>query len=288
MDSALIPAWGAIVALTLSIVLIIKKVQPVYALIFGAFFGGIISCFDLELVVKEMTAGAKDIVPATTVAMVWVILSLLAAVMIGPAAHVYLAEPLAAGQHETVFMVLVNQMFHPIITGVLLSAILAAIMSTASAQLLVTASSLSNDLYRGLVRKNASEKEVIWVSKFTVLLVAALALYMGMDPNSSIFGIVSYAWAGLGASFGPAVFLSLYWKRMTCKGAIAGVVTGAVSTIVFNWLKLNVGGIFSVYELLPAFICAIIAIVVVSLLDKEPEKAIQDEFDKALDYAKNN
>ncbi|MBR6756653.1 MAG: sodium:proline symporter, partial [Peptococcaceae bacterium] len=209
-------------------------------------------------------------------------------VMIGPAAHVYLAEPLAAGQHETVFMVLVNQMFHPIITGVLLSAILAAIMSTASAQLLVTASSLSNDLYRGFVRKNASEKEVIWVSKFTVLLVAALALYMGMDPNSSIFGIVSYAWAGLGASFGPAVFLSLYWKRMTCKGAIAGVVTGAVSTIVFNWLKLNVGGIFSVYELLPAFICAIIAIVVVSLLDKEPEKAIQDDFDKALDYAKNN
>lgn len=242
-----------------------------------------------HILVRFMAIGKpKDIKPATTVAMIWVIISLAAAVLIGPIAQIYLSTPLADGQHETVFMVLVNQLFHPIVTGILLSAILAAIMSTASSQLLVTASALSNDLYRGLFRRRASEREVIWVSKITVLLVAAIALYMGMDPNSSIFGIVSYAWAGLGASFGPAVFLSLYWKRMTRKGAIAGVITGAVGTILFNYLKTHVGGIFSVYELLPAFICAIMAIVAVSLLDKEPNQEIQEEFEQALAYAKNN
>ena len=119
-----------------------------------------------------------------------------------------------------------------------------------------------------------------------LLGASIIALFMGMDPNSSIFGIVSYAWAGLGASFGPAVFMSLYWKRMTRNGAIAGVVVGASSTILFNWLKTNVGGIFSVYELLPAFILAVIAIVVFSLLDKEPTKDMQDEFDAAVKMSK--
>ncbi len=106
--------------------------------------------------------------------------------------------------------------------------------------------------------------------------------------NSSIFGIVSYAWAGLGASFGPAVFMSPYWKRMTRNGAIAGVIVGAVSTILFNYLKTHVGGIFSVYELLPAFILAIVAIVVFSLLDKEPSQDMQEEFDRAVAHAKEN
>jgi sodium/proline symporter len=228
----------------------------------------------------------KDITPATIVAMVWVIITLFAAVMVGPLGHIYLAEPLAAGQHETIFMVLINQMFNPILTGVFLSAILAAIMSTAASQLLVASSALSNDIYKGLMRKKASENEVMLMSRGAVLLISFIALFMGMDPNSSIFGIVSYAWAGLGASFGPAVFMSLYWKRMTRNGAIAGVVVGASSTILFNWLKTNVGGIFSVYELLPAFILAVIAIVVFSLLDKEPTKDMQDEFDAAVKMSK--
>jgi sodium/proline symporter len=218
--------------------------------------------------------------------MVWVIITLFAAVMVGPLGHIYLAEPLAAGQHETIFMVLINQMFNPILTGVFLSAILAAIMSTAASQLLVASSALSNDIYKGLMRKKASENEVMLMSRGAVLLISFIALFMGMDPNSSIFGIVSYAWAGLGASFGPTVFMSLYWKRMTRNGAIAGVVVGASSTIIFNWLKTNVGGIFSVYELLPAFILAVIAIVVFSLLDKEPTKDMQDEFDAAVKMSK--
>ncbi len=242
-----------------------------------------------HILVRFMAVGKpKDIKPATIVAMVWVILTLFAAVMIGPLSHLYLAEPLAEGQHETVFMVLINTMFGPILTGVFLSAILAAIMSTAASQLLVASSALSNDIYKGLFRKKASEKEVMFISRAAVLLISFTALFMGMDPNSSIFGIVSYAWAGLGASFGPAVLMSLYWKRMTRNGAIAGVITGAVSTILFNWLKTNVGGIFSVYELLPAFILAIAAIVIFSLLDKEPAKDMQDEFDAAVKHSREN
>ncbi len=233
-------------------------------------------------------AKPKDIKPATIVAMIWVIITLAAAVLIGPLGHLYLAEPLADGQHETIFMVLINQMFNPVLTGVFLSAILAAIMSTAASQLLVASSALSNDIYQGLFRKHASEKETMLISRGSVLLIACIALFMGMDPNSSIFGIVSYAWAGLGASFGPAVFMSLYWKRMTRNGAIAGVVVGAVSTILFNYLKTHVGGIFSVYELLPAFILAIVAIVVFSLLDKEPSQDMQEEFDRAVAHAKEN
>lgn len=233
-------------------------------------------------------AKPKDIKPATIVAMVWVIITLGAAVMIGPLGHLYLAEPLADGQHETIFMVLINQMFNPVLTGVFLSAILAAIMSTAASQLLVASSALSNDIYQGLFRKKASEKETMLVSRGAVLLIAGIALFMGMDPNSSIFGIVSYAWAGLGASFGPAVFMSLYWKRMTRNGAVAGVCVGAVGTILFNWLKTHVGGIFAVYELLPAFICAIIAIVIFSLLDKEPSREMQEEFDLAVAHSKEN
>lgn len=233
-------------------------------------------------------AKPKDIKPATIVAMVWVIITLGAAVMIGPLGHLYLAEPLADGQHETIFMVLINQMFNPVLTGVFLSAILAAIMSTAASQLLVASSALSNDIYQGLFRKKASEKETMLVSRGAVLLIAGIALFMGMDPNSSIFGIVSYAWAGLGASFGPAVFMSLYWKRMTRNGAVAGVCVGAVGTILFNLLKTHVGGIFAVYELLPAFICAVIAIVIFSLLDKEPSREMQEEFDLAVAHSKEN
>ena len=227
----------------------------------------------------------KDIKPATIVAMVWVIISLTAAVLVGVVGRAYLAQPLADGQHETVFMVMVMQMFNPVITGVLLSAILAAIMSTASAQLLVTSSALAGDFYKGIFRRKAGEKEVLWVNRIAVLVVSAVAMGMALDPNSSIFGIVSYAWAGLGASFGPTVLMSLYWKRMTRKGAVAGVCTGAVGTIVFKYLKTHVGGIFSIYELLPAFILSIAVIVIVSLLDKEPETEIQQKFEEAVAYA---
>lgn len=228
----------------------------------------------------------KDVKPATIVAMVWVIISLFAAVMVGAVGSVYYANnPLAEGAHETIFMVLVYDMFPAVIAGVLLSALMAAIMSTADSQLLVTSTVLAGDFYKGLLKKNATEKEVLWVSRISVLAVAGIAVWLAMDPNSSIFGIVSYAWAGLGASFGPAVLVSLYWKRMTCKGAAAGVVVGAVGTIVFNWLKTNVGGIFSVYELLPAFVLAVIVIVVVSLLDKAPSEEITQEYEKAVEYA---
>lgn len=230
----------------------------------------------------------KDIKPAATVAMIWVILSLTAAVFVGIVGRIFLSQPLAEGQHETVFMVMVMEMFNPVLTGILISAILAAIMSTASSQLLVTSSALASDLYKGFIKRDADEKRVLWLNRVAVLVVSVAALIMGADPNSSIFGIVSYAWAGLGASFGPAVLMSLYWKRMTRRGAIAGVITGGLSTILFNYLKTNVGGIFSVYEILPAFILSVIVIVAVSLANPEPEQEIQEEFDKAVAYAKEH
>ncbi len=228
----------------------------------------------------------RDVGPATCIAMVWVVISLAGAVMVGIMGQIYLAQPLGTGQHETVFMAMVNSMFSPILAGVLLSAILAAIMSTADSQLLVTSSVIASDFYTNIIKKNASDKEVLMVSRVSVLGVSIIAVAMAMDPNSSIFSIVSYAWAGLGASFGPAIVLSLYWNRMTQKGAISGVLCGALGTILFKFLKDNVGGIFSVYELLPAFVLAVVVIIVVSLMDKKPSDEILEEFERAKAFAK--
>jgi len=227
----------------------------------------------------------SDVPKATIVAMVWVVLTLAAAVLVGILGTVYFQTPLPEGMHETVFTVMANQMFSPVITGILLSAILAAIMSTAASQLLVTSSALAGDIYKGLIRKDAGDAEVLLVNKLAVLAVAAVALYFSLDPNSSIFGIVSNAWAGLGASFGPLIILSLYWKNITKKGAIAGVCFGAVGTIVFHELKA-LGGIFAVYELLPAFIISFIAIIIFSKLDKTKDESLAVDFDKAVKFSK--
>ncbi len=227
---------------------------------------------------------AKDIRPARLIAMVWVVISLFAAVFVGLVGQAYFAgSPLS--NSETVFMNMVNSLFNPIVAGVLLTAILAAIMSTADSQLLVTSSVIASDFYKQLFRKKASEKELLLVSRVTILLVSVAAVWMALNPESGIFGIVSYAWAGLGAAFGPVVLLSLFWRRMTRKAAIVGMAAGGILTIVFNKLKF-LGGIFGVYEILPAFIIATILIVAVSLLDKQPEQEILDEFDQVKAMSK--
>lgn len=150
-------------------------------------------------------------------------------------------------------------------------------MSTASSQLLVTASAVSRDLYQPFLHRESSEKELILVSRLTVLAVSLCALYLASDPNSYIFQIVSYAWAGFGACFGPVTLLSLYWKRMTLKGAYAGILTGGVVVLIwkqFAW--------FGLYELVPGFILSTLAIILFSLADKEPSRKIQEEFEKAI------
>jgi sodium/proline symporter len=172
---------------------------------------------------------------------------------------------------------MVNQMFPAILAGLLLASVLAAIMSTADSQLLVTASSLTEDFYKVLFRKNATDKELILISRLSVIVIAISAYLLALNENSSILKIVSYAWAGFGATFGPAIIISLFWKRMTRNGALAGMISGGVLVII--WKQLS-GGIFDLYEIVPGFIVSAIAIIIFSLLDKQPDEVIIDEFEQ--------
>lgn len=222
-------------------------------------------------------SSSEQVKKARVIAMGWVTLSLAAAVLVGLVGRVYLSTPLEGAATETVFMVMAQEIFPAIVAGFLLAAILSAIMSTADSQLLVSASALSEDFYKAFLRPNASEKELLWVSRFTVVFVSIIAFILALNPESSVLDLVSYAWAGFGAVFGPTIILSLFWNRMTGLGALAGMVTGGIIVIVWNNLQ---GGIFELYEIVPGFICSIIAIVVVSLLDKEPSQEILDEFEQ--------
>ncbi len=219
---------------------------------------------------------AKELKKATNIAMTWVIISLTAAVMVGLVGRVYLPTLLEGVHAETVFLVMSEKLFSPFIAGLIWSAVLAAIMSTASAQLLVTASAVSQDLYKNLFHTDASDKELVWISRVTVLAVAAIAIILALNPDSYILTMVAYAWAGFGAAFGPAILISLYWRRMTRLGCIAGVVVGGLTVLIwkqFSW--------FGLYEIVPGFLLSSIAIYVVSLLDKEPTSDILEDYDKA-------
>ncbi len=223
---------------------------------------------------------ASFVRPARVIAMVWVIISMAGALAVGMAGRAYYTDGLA--DHETIFMLLVRAMFHPIMAGILLSAILAAIMSTADSQLLVTSSAFANDIYYQF-NKGAPQQRLLWVSRITVLAVSIVALALAANPDSSVFGLVSYAWAGFGAAFGPSILLSLFWRRMNLKGAYAGILSGGLGTIVFKYLKgLSAGqGIFAVYEILPAFILSVIVIVVVTLATEQPDAEMLARFDLA-------
>jgi sodium/proline symporter len=231
---------------------------------------------------------SSEIKPARRIAMFWVLISLAFAVFIGVIGKAYLSihmnpATFASMDGETVFIELVKNIFTGgpllmIVAGILLTAILSAIMSTADSQLLVTSSAVSEDVYRSLFGKNASPKKLMWISRAAVIVVAIIAAFLAADPNSSVFDLVSYAWGGFGATIGPAVLLSVFWKRMNAAGAIAGVISGGVTVLVW---KNFIAPIFPLYELLPAFIISIIFIVVVSLLTKAPDKAIEEQFDKA-------
>jgi len=217
---------------------------------------------------------------ARIIAMIWVIFSLAFAVLVGIVANAYLKPPLETAASETVFMVMVNSVAPPLLAGFLLAAILAAIMSTADSQLLVTSSALTEDFYRVLLRKNAGDNELVWISRFAVVGIAAIAFLIAMEPKSSVLGLVAYAWGGFGAAFGPLIILSLFWKRMTHKGAIGGIITGGLTVLV--WKQIH-GGIFDIYEILPGFVFSVIIIIAVSLMDNRPSQEILDEFDKVGD-----
>lgn len=231
-----------------------------------------------HILVRFMAIGnPDDLKKSTRIAMVWVIISLMAAIAMGIIGKAFLTTPLENANAERVFIIMSQQLSTPFFTGIIWSAILAAIMSTASSQLLVTASAVAKDLYQPFIHKGASQKELLLVSRITVLMVALIAIFLASDPNSYIFQIVSYAWAGFGACFGPAILLSLYWKRMTLHGAYAGVLVGGITVLIwrqFQWLGL--------YELVPGFLLSALSIIVVSLLDKAPDMDIQNKFDEMV------
>ncbi|TCK92780.1 sodium/proline symporter [Natranaerovirga hydrolytica] len=231
---------------------------------------------------------SKNVKPARRIAMVWVVLTLIAAVLVGVIGKAYLStilspESFAGIDPENVFIIMVqNVLSGPVLTifaGLILTAILSAIMSTADSQLLVTASAVSEDICKTIFKEKISEKQLLWISRLTVLIVSLIALIIAIDPDSSVFDLVAYAWAGFGAAFGPCILLSLYWKRMNWQGALAGILSGGLTVLIWrNVIKTHI----NLYELVPAFIISVLFIIVVSLLTKKPSKEIEEEFDKVL------
>ena len=225
-----------------------------------------------------------EIKTARRVGTVWMVIAYIGTFIIGSLGTVYLAggdlaNPLmilSGGAEETVFSATMQQMYPAFIAGLFLCAILAASMSTADSQLLSASSAVSLDIYKGLINKDADEKTVMNVSRVTVLVIAAIAFVLSLNPASSIFGLVSYAWAGFGSTFGPLVILALFWRGMTNKGAIAGLIAGGVTVVLWHNLK---DGIFNVYEILPGFIACLVFAVAVSLLDRNKNPEMLAEFD---------
>lgn len=224
---------------------------------------------------------AKDVKKSAVIAIIWVVISLGAAVMIGVLGRVYLDSQgitLAAADQELIFIRTVKMLFPGIIAGIFLSAVLASIMSTADSQLLVTASAVVNDFFKVIVKKEVSDKVLMWISRGTVMAVSVIACILALDPKDSIMGIVSNAWAGFGAAFGPAILLSLYWQRLTLKGTVSGIIAGAATVLVWDNI-LHLGGVM--YSIVPGFVLSIIVTVIVSLIDKEPSNEVKALFHEA-------
>lgn len=218
---------------------------------------------------------AADIPTARLINMAWMIFGLYGAIFTGYAGIAYFADqPL--DNPETVFITFGQILFNPWVSGFLLAAILAAIMSTIDSQLLVCSSALAEDFYRSLLRRNASQAELVWVSRISVIGIALVATLLAMNPDSRVLDLVGYAWAGFGAAFGPIIILSLFWRRMTRNGAAAGLIVGAATVVV--WKQLS-GGLFDLYEIVPGFVLCWLAAVVVSRAG-EPDTRVLADYDK--------
>ena len=227
----------------------------------------------------------KELTQSRRIATVWVLISLSAAVFIGLIGRALfpVEESLAtASGAENVFVVLSQSLLPAVLAGIIMAGILAATISSSDSYLLIAASAVSKNLYEGILKKNkADDKKVMNLSRIVLLLIALAGMVIAWDENSVIFNIVSFAWAGFGATFGPIMLFSLFWKRTTRTGAIAGMITGGVMVFVWNLLLKPMGGIFGIYELFPAFVLSCIVIVVVSLATKAPSDQITREFELA-------
>ncbi|WP_100406219.1 sodium/proline symporter PutP [Bacillus solitudinis] len=242
----------------------------------------------------------KEIPKARATGMTWMVFSLFGAIFTGFSGIAYFSanglgmSPLPEGAHETVFILFTQILFDPWIAGFLLAAILSAIMSTIDSQLLVSSSALAEDVYKGFLRKNATDKELVWVGRIGIVLIAIIAIILAYNPENSVLDLVGYAWAGFGAAFGPVLLLSLYWKRMTRNGALAGMIVGGLTVIVWAELDAILVYVFDIskdvvnqmpllglYEIIPGFLLAGLVAIIVSLTGQEPGKEIQLEFERA-------
>jgi sodium/proline symporter len=220
--------------------------------------------------------------PSMTIAIIWCFIAQAAAVLIGIIGRSYFPALLTTAEDaENIFIHLGIRFFPPLLAGVVISGILAASMSSADSYMLIVASSLANDIFKGILKKNASQNAVMWMARAAMLLVAVFGVLIAVSGNKSIFRVVSYAWAGFGASFGPLVLFSLFWKRTTLQAALAGMLTGGVMVIVWKNFIAKLGGFFSVYELLPAFVLSSLVILIVSLATPGPGAEIEAEFERA-------
>lgn len=273
-------------------------------------------CGQPHILVRFMAADSVKTIPnARRISITWMALCLAGAVAVGFFGYAYFLQypeqglqvmggidpttgAVIEGKAEIVFMELAKVLLNPWIAGIVLSGVLAAVMSTLSCQLLVASSALTEDLYKGFLRKNATEQELVWIGRMMVFAVAALSIYIAYDPNSKVLDLVSYAWAGFGAAFGPIVIFSIFWRKTTRNGALFGMVAGALTVIFYpkikEWLAqgadvdvaeiLNAYPLLGLYEIIPGFILACVVIAVVSLLGK-PSQTMEANFDQtSKDY----
>lgn len=239
-----------------------------------------------QVLVKFMAIDKSENVKfSRRIATIWVIISLTAAVIIGIAGRIlYPNAFLTASSSENIFILMSTNFFIPLLAGIVLAGILAATISSADSYLLIAASSLSKNIYQGLFNQEADDKAVLRVTRLTLLVISLISILIALDENSIIFRVVSFAWAGFGATFGPIMLFSLFWERTTRAGAIAGMIVGGTTVFVWKLLLNPLGGIFEIYELLPAFVLSCIVIAAVSLLSKEPSEEVKKEFRLVKNY----
>ena len=232
----------------------------------------------------------KKLKVSRRVASVWVVIAMAVAVLIGVVGRGMTAngmiQQLTGSDSETIIVKVAHLLstygyFPALMAGLILAGILASTMSTADSQLLAASSSVSQNIMQEALHLNVSKKISMLVARLTVVIIAVIAIFIARDPNSSVFEIVSFAWAGFGAAFGPVVICALFWKRANWQGALAGMIAGGVSVFLWKYLIAPLGGVFAIYELLPAFLVGLIVIIVVSLLTKAPGQEIIDEFELA-------
>ncbi len=214
------------------------------------------------------------------IAMVWVVISLAVAVFIGITGRaLYPTAHLTKGAAESIFITLATSSLPAILAGFVMAGILAATISSSDSYLLIAASAFAKNIYQGVAKKKATDKQVMLVTRITLLVIALIAIVIALDEDSVIFNVVSFAWAGFGATFGPLMLFSLFWKRTNKAGAIAGMLSGGGMVFLWKLVISKLGGAFAIYELLPAFIFSSICIVAVSLLTAPPSKEIEEDFE---------